>query len=118
MQDKAQTRSRTAAAIATIFAATALTVALIGLFGRADDSDAGAREGTRNAGVTVTDGWQYNEILNPPRDAGAGITDGWMHNEVLNPQRAEGVEVADGWQYNEILNPPSDEVTHDRPGGR
>ena len=94
MQYQARTRYQRTSALVVILAAAVLTALLIGLVGRTADPGAGAS----NTGVTVTDGWMHNEILNPPVDGGVEFTDGWMHNELLNP-------------------PGDEEATPFRPGG-
>jgi hypothetical protein len=98
MQYQARTRYQKTSALVVIVAAAALTVFLIGLVGRTAGPGAQITDGASNTGVTVTDGWMHNEILNPPVDRGAEFTDGWMHNEVLNP-------------------PSDDEAAPFRPGG-
>ena len=121
MQSQARTRSQAFAAIVVVLAAAALTVALIGLFGRSTEPAAQVTDRTSNAtGVDVTDGWMHNRILNPQPARGVDVTDGWMHNETLNPPRAaRGVAVTDGWMHNDILNPPaSNDATNYGPPGR
>ena len=85
MQHKARTRHQQATALAVIVAAATLTALLIGLFGRTAEPGDQITDGTSNTGVAVTDGWMYNEILNPPVSRGVDVTDGWMYNEILNP---------------------------------
>jgi hypothetical protein len=118
MQYPARTPYRKTSALVVILAAAVLTALLTGLFSRTAVPGAQITDGTSNSGVTVTDGWMHNEILNPPSARGSEQTDGWMHNDILNPPADRGVEFTDGWMYNEILNPTSDsEATPFRPGG-
>ena len=67
MQSQTRTRSHALAVIVVILAAAVLTVALVGLIGRSTEPAAQIADGTSNAtGVDVTDGWMFNEVLNPP----------------------------------------------------